>query len=737
MSFNRYHCALARDVRYFGSPGLWLLFRVLPATLLGGLAVLLLSISPAHAVPADPAGRLGLEELESGQLLLQDMSGGGYQPAILQASSVHFEISGMIATVTLEQSFRNPGKGWVEGVYAFPLPETAAVRFMEMVIGERRIVGRVREKAAAQEIYRKARQSGRKASLVEQQRPNLFTNRVANIGPGETVTVKLEYVQTVNVRGSEFSLRFPMTITPRYMPGQPLSVSQEETLAVDGLHGWAAPTDQVPDAHRISPWLNPAPGSDHAPLNPVEISARLDMGLPLAEVRSPYHDIALERRAGVYDIRLVGGTSEMDRDFVLTWQPVTGSVPAAALFTEQVDGEYFGLLMVIPPAGDRAGPVPAREIVIVIDTSGSMGGVSIEQARASVSRALQRLRPADRFNIIEFNSGYHSLYRSPVPATAHHVQQAQEFVRHLRASGGTEMLPALRAALDPQRDPDVLVEQPALRQVIFITDGAVGNETALFSEIASRLGNSRLFTVGIGSAPNSWFMRKAGEFGRGSHTHIGNIDEVEEKMDALFQQLAHPAAIDLAVAWPAPAEAWPERLPDLYLGQPLLVAAGFGAVAPTGEVVVRGRTDGKAWTRRLQISGSGDPEHRPQHSGVATLWARKKITALLDQLVAGRAETEVREAVLPVALGHQLLSPYTSFVAVEEQVSRPRNKELDSEAVANSRPRGQSPQAFAFPQGATSAPVRLWLGGFLLFGALCARMLCREETDRVPSVQAG
>ena len=324
-----------------------------------------------------------------------------------------------------------------------------------------------------------------------------------------------------------------------------------------------------------------------------------------------------------------------------------------------------------------------------------------------------------------------------MPATPHHVQQAQEFVRHLRASGGTEMLPALQAALDPVHEPDAFVEQPPLRQVIFITDGAVGNETALFSELASRLGNNRLFTVGIGSAPNSWFMRKAGEFGRGSHTHIGNINEVEQKMDALFRQLAHPAAIDLAVAWPAPAEVWPERLPDLYLGQPLLVAAGFGAAAPAGEVVVSGRIDGQAWSRRLQLAGAGDPASQPQHEGVATLWARKKITALLDQLVAGSDEAAVREAVLRVALGHQLLSPYTSFVAVEEQISRPAEAESGSSAVANTRPRGQSPQTFAFPQGATSAPVKLWFGGFLLFAALCARMLCREETDRVPSVQAG
>ncbi len=734
MYIYRRQSVVARGARSYGGLSFWLMFRALPVLLLGGLLVLLLSASPARALMTEPQGAADPLVPQSGQLLLQDGAGGGYLPALMQATTVQLDINGMIATVSLEQSFSNPGERWLEGVYAFPLPEDAAVRFMELVVGERRIVGRVREKEVAEQIYRDARQAGKKASLVVQQRPNLFTNRVANIGPGETVTVRLEYVQPVTVRGNEFSLRLPTTITPRYMPGKPLVRDREETFAVSGEHGWAAPTDQVPDAASISPPLDPAPGSDDTPLNPIRISARLDMGLPLAKVRSPYHAIAMERRAGVYDIRLAAGVSEMDRDFVLAWEPVTGSAPAAALFTEQVDGEYYGLLMVVPPAEELAGPAQPREIIMVIDTSGSMGGVSIEQARASVHRALQQLRPEDRFNIIEFNSAHRALYRSPVPATRHHVQHAQEFVRLLRATGGTEMMPALRAALEPSREPDILVEQPVLRQVIFITDGAVGNELALFEEITARLGDSRLFTVGIGSAPNSWFMRRAADFGRGTHIHIGRLDEVEAKMDALFEQLARPVAVGLSVTWPAPVEAWPGRLPDLYLGRPLLVAANFGASPPTGEVTVRGELVSRPWSTRLEPGG--DPQHLPQHRGVATLWARQKISALLDELVAGRDESEVRAAVLPVALAHQLLSPYTSFVAVEEQRSRPGKESLDSEALANSQPRGQSPQTFAFPRTATTGPARIWLGIFLLFVALTAHLLRREETERTRADEA-
>ncbi len=255
----------------------------------------------------------------------------------------------------------------------------------------------------------------------------------------------MEYVQEVSFDADTFSVRFPTTITPRYMPGLPVARPSDpedvETLAVNPHLGWATPTDQVPDAHAISPLLHPPPGSEQTPLNPIEITAQLDMGMPLANVESPYHDIALARRAGVYDIRLVNGVSEMDRDFVLNWRPVTGTTPAAALFTQEVGGEHFGLLMVVPPASDRAAAtVIPREIIFVVDTSGSMGGVAIEQARASVSRALQQLRPEDHFNIIEFNSTHHALYRQPMPATRHHIQRALDFVRKLHASGGTEML---------------------------------------------------------------------------------------------------------------------------------------------------------------------------------------------------------------------------------------------------------------------------------------------------------
>ncbi|MEP1596332.1 MAG: marine proteobacterial sortase target protein, partial [Halieaceae bacterium] len=639
-----------------------------------------------------------------------------------------------VAVASLEQTFVNNSQDWVEGVYAFPLPETAAVRRLEIEIGERKIIGKIREKAQAKAIYQAAKKAGKKASLVEQQRPNLFTNRVANIAPGESITVRLEYVQRVSFRAGKFSLRFPMTITPRYMPGAPLDTGTHaekgEPLLLSPSHGWAHATDQVPDAAEISPMQWPQPGSDRAPHNPIVVTASLDMGMPLAEVDSAYHELSLSRSKGRYDITLAAGVSEMDRGFVLNWQPVTGASPRAALFTEQVGDDYFGLLMVVPPILTN-GTVPPREVVFVIDTSGSMGGVSIEQARASVSQALQQLRPEDRFNIIEFNSNHRSLFNAAVPASRHHVQRAQEFVRQLEASGGTEMLSALRAALKPTPYESRDQESAVLRQVVFVTDGAVGNELSLFEEIAASLGDTRLFTVGIGSAPNSWFMRKAADFGRGTHTHIGNLDEVAEKMGALFAQLASPAAVNLAIDWPQPVESWPERVPDLYLGEPVVVAVSFGDTPPTGELTVTGELAGSDWNRTLALYPPDQAANLNQHAGVASLWARQKITGLLDQKVLGRTDEQVRDDVLPVALRHQLLSPYTSFVAVEEVVSRPAAKGVNSKPVPNSRPRGQSPQSFAYPRTATTGPAKAYLGSLLLFIALMIRVMRQGEVDHV------
>ncbi|MEM9257194.1 MAG: marine proteobacterial sortase target protein [Pseudomonadota bacterium] len=714
-----------REMQRFGSVWLWLSFRCLSCAVATALALLLLNSMTLRAAEHAPDPGPAM----SGSLVLYSAVGESQQ-AQLQATRVHFEISGLVAVVRLEQAFYNPGSHFMEGVYAFPLPEEAAVRRMELHVGERLIVGEVRERTEAERRYQVARDAGRNASLIAQQRPNLFTNRIANIAPGDAIRVTLEYVQPVQIRQGEFSLRFPSTLTPRYFPGEPLASTLDETLVFGADHGWARPTDQVRDADAVSPPQYSQPGRATRPLNPLRLSATLDMGMPLAEVDAPYHDIAMTRRAGVYHIELSQGVSEMNRDFVLRWRPVSDAMPGAAWFTERVGSDYYGVLMLVPPAAPDRSERPHREIVFVVDTSGSMGGESIEQARASLIHALTALGPRDRFNVVAFNNSVTPLYRAPVPASAEHLRRATRFVRSLRASGGTEMSAALRMALKPAAGVDELHGSLLLSQVVFMTDGAVGNEQALFAEIQSLLGDRRLFTVGIGSAPNSWFMRKSAEFGRGTYTYIGKLDEVEARIAELLSQLARPASINLRVQWPQSVEAFPNRLPDLYAGEPLALAVHFGTSLPAGEVLISGEHASGVWQRRLSLDSSTQPEGLSQRAGIASVWARRKIASLMDGRYSGLGEQALRQAVLPVALRHHLLSPYTSFVAVESAVVRTPGKPLVVRALPNTRPQGQSPQAYAYPQTATSAPAKVWLGSFALFVALLLRALRQPECDR-------
>ncbi|MDZ7735720.1 MAG: VIT domain-containing protein [Gammaproteobacteria bacterium] len=322
----------------------------------------------------------------------------------------------MIAEVSMTQAFRNDSGDWREAIYVFPLPDQAAVRAMRIRIGERVIEGEIHERAKAKKIYQQARTQGKKAGLVEQERPNLFTTSVANIGPDETVVVELQYVQTVQYAAGEFSLRFPMTITPRYIPGDPLvEDNAEATYAVAG-DGWAHATDQVPDAARITPYQNPVPANENNIVNPITITADIDAGLPLTAIESPWHDIRVSRQGRHYRLELADGPVSMSRDFELRWRPEAGRAPQAALFTETVDDQYFALLMLLPPGQTTEQELLARDMVFVIDTSGSMGGVSIDQARRGLLLALDRLRPGDRFNVIEFNSTPNALFSESRPA---------------------------------------------------------------------------------------------------------------------------------------------------------------------------------------------------------------------------------------------------------------------------------------------------------------------------------
>jgi Ca-activated chloride channel family protein len=635
-------------------------------------------------------------DMQAGSLLLKMQE--GYVTATLMNTDVLMNVNGLVARVAVRQEFRNEGKEWVEGVYVFPLPDKAAVDRMRLHIGERFIEGEIREKEQAKKEYERARDQGKKASLVEQQRANLFTTSVANIAPGEQVVVEIEYLEDLRYDDGTFSLRFPMTLTPRFIPGSPLPDRKGS--------GWSPDTTRVPDATLITPPMITASRGHR-----VSLRANVDAGVPLEIIASRYHPVNIGENQGRYEVSLAGNTVPMDHDFELLWRPVPSAAPRAMAFSEMIDGEPHYLFMVMPPTDADSQPVTMlREMIFIIDTSGSMHGVSIAQAKRAVMQALDGLRPGDRFNVIEFNSGMRPLFRKPVVADTTSVGGARDFVRALQANGGTNMRPALEVALKSA------APESHLRQIVFITDGSVGNEEELYSLIEQRLGSARLFTVGIGSAPNSWFMRKAAELGRGSFVIISALHEVREKMDGLFRKLEYPQVTNIDVAWPGGTlvESYPAVVPDLYLGEPVVIKArSSGEFRSRDRVTISGDSAAGAWSRDLPLVGKdNDP-------GIAALWARAKIAALHDDERRGADADTTRKSIVETALAHHLVSKYTSLVAVDKTPVRHPGDPLSKEQVPNLLPYGQSMNAiFGFPATATPATLLQLRGITLILVAL-------------------
>lgn len=648
----------------------------LALAVLGLLAGLAAGALPAHAQTPEADAPIGL--------YFRSAEPGSAFEAPLLKTDVLLDVHGMVTRATVRQVFHNPSDRWLEGIYVFPLPERSAVDRLTMRVGERRIEGRIMEKAEAERAYLEAADNGQRASLVSGERPNVFVTSVANIGPGEDITVEIGYQDAVRYESGVFSLRFPMVVAPRYTPALP----ERPDAEVAAMPQPGPDTIAMPRPERAPRDLFGPAHTDGGKHNFLSLTVSLDAGLPLASLRSLYHQVVIESGAdGRQTVTLKNEAVPADRDFVLEWAPEASAAPQAAVFAEQVGQDAHLLVMLVPPATQSDAALPARqprELVFIIDTSGSMHGDSLDQAKAAVIDALKRLRPEDRFNVIQFNSTAHTLFPEPVPATPGNAAIAWHYVSALQADGGTEMRPALELALGKAADDGVL------QQVVFLTDGAVGNEEELFRLVAERLGQQRLFTVGIGSAPNSYFMRKAAEIGRGSFTHIGDLREVKPRMDALLAKLEQPALTDIRVGWPLSAgkrvELYPTPLPDLYAGEPVTFAArleGVDLKELDGELLVSGNAAAGPWQQRAALSAL------PSAPGVASVWARAKLAQIEDGLYRGGEDTDraaIRAQALALALQHKMVTRYTSLVAIDEAVARPDGEALQSGEIARDLP---------------------------------------------------
>ena len=563
-------------------------------------------------------------------------------PLPLQHTAVDAAIDGLISTVRVKQQFANPFDTKIEAVYVFPLPQQAAVTEFLMVIGERTIRGILREKKEAEAIYRAARDQGYKASLLVQHRPNIFEQKVANIEASKAIDVDITYFHTLAYKDGWYSFVFPTVVGPRFNPpGHP-----------DPVH--ALPRGgrtTMPDTTAVE-YLAPTERSGHD----LGITVRIDAGVRIEELNST-HEISVEKDGlASATVQLAQRTTIPNRDFVLDFR-VAGETVKSNLMTyrDPDTGEGFFSLMMIPPIDSADISRRPMEMVFVIDCSGSMEGRPLAQAKQAAATALGLLNPDDTFQIIRFSDDASRFGREPVPATEENLAAARRYLADLNSQGGTMMVEGIKAALDFPHNPS------RYRFVSFLTDGYIGNEADILAEVHRRIGNARIFSFGVGESVNRYLMERMAKVGRGAVAYLGLNDSAEEVMGAFFARVSRAALTDIEIDWGGMtvSDTYPSRLPDLFVGRPLVVAGKFRG-KPTS-VTVSGTVDN---TRRSFVLDA--TEQDTTRPSIAKVWARANIADLYGrQVTGGDQRGELRDVITRIALQHQLVSNYTSFVAVD------------------------------------------------------------------------
>jgi len=563
-------------------------------------------------------------------------------PVPLKHTDVATSISGYIATTVVTQQFHNPYDGKIEAKYVFPLPQNAAINEFIMTVGERKIRGIIREREEAERIYEEARNQGYVASLLTQERPNIFTQSVANIEPGKEIDINIKYFHTLAYVDGWYEYVFPMVVGPRFNPP---GMTDGVGAVARGAHGISGQKTEVQ-------YLRPGERSGHD----IALSVEINAGVPIEEIVSKSHVITTNHSAlEKVTLKLSPLDTIPNKDFVLRYKVAGKTVKSSLLVHRDERGGFF-TLMLYPPENLSTLQRKPMEMVFVLDCSGSMSGRPIEQAKTAVKRALRHLQPDDTFQIIRFSNDASQLGPAPIPATAKNVRRGLEYLSSLHGSGGTMMIEGIKAALDFPHD------RRRLRVVSFLTDGYIGNEAQILGEVHKRLGASRIFSFGVGSSPNRYLLDRMAKLGRGAVAYVGLDQSAGEVMDRFFEHVSHPAMTDITVDWGdmRVSDVFPRRISDLFVGRPVIVTGRFKGTG-NATVRVRGLVGDEKRDIVLRVN-LDDPT--VAHAGIPVVWARMKIADLNDQSTYDH-DSELPEQIKLVALEYGLMSAYTAFVAVD------------------------------------------------------------------------
>jgi Ca-activated chloride channel family protein len=581
---------------------------------------------------ADPSA-----EPETGMMGVQQ--GDKFLALPLQRTKFDTVVIGTVAETEVVQVFANPFDTPIEAVYVFPLHERAAVDDYHLTIGDRTIRGQMKTREDARDTYEQAKQDGRAAGLLEQERPNVFTQSVANIPPGAVIEVSMHVVAPLEQEHGRYSLVLPTVVGPRFIPG----------------------ASQVPDASRITPPMMPEGYTACADL---DVTVAIESGLRPRGLRSQYHDVDIHREADVafVELDLEAGPVLANRDFVLSWELGSNQPQAAIVAQPSPDGAggYFTLTVQPPRVVPDEQAMP-RELVFVLDTSGSMNGLPLDTSKQLMRHALADLRPDDMFNVLRFDELASGLSSTMLPATPGNIEKGIAYVDQLSGGGGTHMLAGIEAALELPRERD------RMRMVLFLTDGFIGNEAEIFALLERDIADARLFSLGVGSSVNRYLLDGMARVGRGTVTYAGNEQSMESVVERFYERIETPVLTDIEIDWQGAsvAEVLPGRIPDLFAGQPLTVFGRYEG-QPRGEIIVRGEVNGK----QVELPVTFDIATADDVAGVSSIWARNKVDELLGYPMLTtpyEVGSATREAVVELALQYRIMTDYTSFVAVDEQ----------------------------------------------------------------------
>ena len=605
------------------------------------------SSSPAQAIGL---GNLGVEVASPGEVgFLLGRTKKEQVRCPLKHTDVSADVSGFVSSVTVKQQFHNPFNEKIEAIYTFPLPENSAVNQMTMKIGKRVIRGSIKERDEARDIYEAARLRGSVASLLDQERPNVFTQTVANIEPGESIEIEIKYVNVLKYEAGKFHFAFPTVVAQRFIPG----------VAAAGGSKAIGLGEPVADAPLLNP---PSMAEGQRAGHDIAIRMKINSPVDIGQIGSDSHDVLIERE-GTKHAKLVLKSADKipNRDFTVSWNVASSQVRSGYLASGDANGGFFALSL-IPPKRIETENVAPKEMIFLVDCSGSQAGVPMQKAKETLRYILDHMNSKDTFQIVAFNQGEVHSSAKPEIASPAMKSRAINYIDSLKAQGGTWMAPAVEKILSSPKS------ENRLRIVTFMTDGKVGNDFQVIDMIKRHRGGSRWFAFGTGDSVNRFLIDKIATEGGGEAEYVSLRSSAEEVGRKFYERISSPVLTDLKVEFQGLSvkDVYPREVADLWAQKPLQITGRY--LKPgRGKAILTGLSAGKPYRQEVPLNFA---EKQAENQALKSIWARAKVDRLMSEnwsaMQFGLPNSELRDEIVATALKYQIMSQFTSFVAVED-----------------------------------------------------------------------